>query len=172
MRRKTATAPDYQQLATDFQVGDIVSVYGLSRDTAGRVVAVWPAIGMVDVQFPVGNLRYPVEELQRYDLMYGTPVPPTHEDVPGGAGTVSVPGGPAAMKTAIYWAEKNRRYRATRPEIDSCDYKCPTHTDVSLKKTSYKRMDGKNVKLLACPTCLFLIKPSDLMGCHLHVVEE
>ena len=54
---------DYQARASAFTVG--ARTYPLLGDpsAAGSVVAVWPAIGMVDVQFPHGVSRYPVEDL-------------------------------------------------------------------------------------------------------------
>jgi hypothetical protein len=176
MKKRTASNVNYQAVAAEFQVGDLVVPFGHSRDSAARVVAVWPAIGMVDVQYNYGPARYPVEDLQRFNE-FGVPVPTRTDTVPGGAGTVSVPGGPdtqklasrvalAHEKKAVYWGALNRTYKATQEEQDSGDYKCPRCRDVSLRLTSYKREDGKNIKLLACHECLFLIRPNDLVGCH------
>lgn len=91
---KTATTYlDYQQRAAEFRVGDAVVPFGADTHYAGRVVAVFPAIGMVDVEFSYGNKRYPVEELQR--IRPSQPViSPMTDSVPGGAGTVPVPNGP------------------------------------------------------------------------------
>ena len=91
---KTATTfLDYQQRATEFKVGDQVVPLGAQAEWAGRVVAVFPAIGMVDVEFSNGNKRYPVEDVQR--LQPGQPViSPMTDSVPGGSGTVEVPNGP------------------------------------------------------------------------------
>lgn len=170
-------AVNYQALATEFSVGDCVIAYGNSRDVVGRVVAVFPGIGMVDVQYPMGTRRHPVEELQRFEE--GVAIPPRIAEVPGGRNIPFVSAGPFAQrvarrwmqKEAIYWAEQNRRYKATKEEMDTSDYKCP-RCSISFKNTAYKRQDGKNVKLLACPECLFLIKPSDLIGCHLAPTED
>jgi hypothetical protein len=91
---KTATTYiDYQQRAAEFRVGDAVVPWGAAPHFAGRVVAVFPAIGMVDVEFSIGNKRYPVEDLQR--IRPSQPViGPVTDSVPGGAGTVPVPNGP------------------------------------------------------------------------------
>lgn len=91
---KTATTYlDYQQRAAEFRVGDAVVPFGATAERAGRVVAVFPAIGMVDVEFSYGNKRYPVEDLQR--IRPSSPViSPLTDSVPGGAGTVPVPNGP------------------------------------------------------------------------------
>ena len=176
---KVASAPNYQQLAAEFNVGDRVIAYGNSRDVVGRVVAVFTGIGQVDVQYPMGVKRHPVEDLQRFDDN-GVADPPHVVDIPGGR-VLPVSGGKPYLidrvasryvkKTAVYRAEQNRRYRATRSEMNTSDYKCPK-CNISLKNTAYKRQDGQNVKLLACPECLFLIKPSDLIGCHLAPEES
>jgi hypothetical protein len=55
-----------------------------NRDLMGRVVAVYPAIGMVDVQWPHGSERHPVEELQRYEEENYIPTPVDQASVPGG----------------------------------------------------------------------------------------
>lgn len=94
---KTATTYlDYQQRAAEFRVGDAVVPLYASADHAGRVVAVFPAIGMVDVEFPNGNRRYPVEELNRLRPSQSVLLPVT-DSVPGGSGTVKVPNGPNKM---------------------------------------------------------------------------
>lgn len=94
MPKRTATVYiDYQQRASEFSVGDAVTPFGSDSIVSGRVVAVYPAIGMVDVEFANGNKRFPVEDLQR--IRQDSPVnEPLHDSVPGGAGTVEVPGGP------------------------------------------------------------------------------
>lgn len=171
---------DYQALAAEFTVGDRVTSYGAPRDLAGRVTAVWPAIGMVDVEFPGGSKRYPVEDLLRLDSM-GQPNPPSTGYVPGGAGTVSVSGGPvkpldpkpenvnrvaqAFVKQALYWAAADRRYRATAEELDSGNYHCPKCKQAALKRAIYRRLKGRSERLYGCPSCLFLIERDAILGC-------
>jgi len=93
MAKTATTYLDYQQRAAEFRVGDAVIPYGAPAERAGRVVAVFPAIGMVDVEFPNGNKRYPVEDVQR--IRPSQPViGPVTDSVPGGSGTVQVPNGP------------------------------------------------------------------------------
>ena len=94
MSERSATVYiDYQQRASEFSVGDAVAPFGADSMVSGRVVSVFPAIGMVDVEFAYGNKRYPVEDLQR--IRQDSPVnEPHHDSVPGGAGSVEVPGGP------------------------------------------------------------------------------
>ena len=91
---KTATTYlDYQQRAAEFRVGDAITPLGADASYAGRVVAVFPAIGMIDVEFSNGNKRYPVEDVQR--IRPSQPViGPVTDSVPGGSGTVKVPNGP------------------------------------------------------------------------------
>ncbi len=172
----TRSAADYQARASEFAVGDMVAPFGMAKEFAGRVLAVWPAIGMVDVQFPHGSTRLPVEDLNVF--VDDRIVPSQIDTVPaGGAGTVSVSGGPypAAqrfakrvaglhMKKALYWAEVGRRYRPTKPECDANTFFCPRcGPEQTLRRAAYKREDGRNVKLLACHGCLFLIRESDIL---------
>ncbi len=176
---KRSAGIDYQALAVEFEPGNVVVPYGANRDYAGRVVTVWPAIGMVDVNFPAGTKRYPVEDLLRLDDN-GNPNPPETEYVPGGAGTVPVSGGPFAPDTetldrfakrlaslekeALYWAARDRRYRATNTEIESKTYLCPRCDSSVLRKAIYRRNEGKSEHLLGCPSCMFLIAPDSIMG--------
>ena len=168
---------NYQEYAREFSVGDKV-VFLLLSDTeqAGRVTAVYPAIGMVDVQFPTGNVRVPVEELQivNQDLWVRTP---SHETTPGGQGTVLVPGGPPSkskgkkaffpsnqrnQKQGLYWTAQDRKYKATKIESEGGNYFCPRCKDSILKRCVYKRQGGISERLLGCKSCLFLIKNSDI----------
>jgi hypothetical protein len=147
-----------------FSVGDVVFPYGSFADNSGRVTAVWPAIGMVDVEFPNGNRRHPVEELQRVDAD-GNVDPPRTNSVPGGH-TVYVSGGPMSQqKQALYWAGPDRRYRMTKTEQDCGKLDCPKcGSDYPLKKAVYKRRDGSSERLMGCPNCMFLIKTSDIIN--------
>lgn len=187
--RVATTYVDYQQRAAEFSVGDLA--YPLASDgstdesQAGRVVAVYPAIGQVDLEFPWGSGRYPVEEVQRVTDVAAKPPSVEHSTVPGGAGSVRVPGGPqgrtpkeacdrvslAFVKQALYWASKDRHYRATKGECDSGRYACPKckrNADLEetpyLRPANYKRVDGRSHRLLGCPHCLFLIKREHIIG--------
>lgn len=80
-------------------MGDTAYPMLLGSDNVGRVVQVFPAIGMVDLQWPNGVVRFPVEELQRLVVndsgaVFPDPPNPVNEDVPAGAGVVPVSGGP------------------------------------------------------------------------------
>lgn len=154
---KQATVPDYQVKALGFAVGQTVAPYGVGAERGGTVVAVYPGIGMVDVEFPHGMKRFPAEDLQRFDK----------GDVVAPAEVESTPAGPTASltpKIALYWAGLDRQYRATKAELDSGTYTCPKCKEGVLEKTCYKRVDGKSEKLLGCRSCLFLIKRSDIIG--------
>jgi hypothetical protein len=160
-------AVDYQRRAVEFHVGDIVFPYGESDDASGRVLAVYPGIGMVDVEFPTGTVRCPVEDLQRNSIndVQG----PSTENLPAGDGLP--PDGKRASenigicqrvarryaKKALYWAEKDRKYRATKSECDSGQINCPKCKEAILRKAIYKREDGMSDHLLGCPSCLFLV---------------
>lgn len=183
MSRKPRTAQNYvnyQERASEFAVGDVVVPFGYLPGLAGRIVALWPAIGMADVEFTGGAKRYPVEELQRIDAA-GNANPPRTESVPGGKGTVPVPTTSPAQRTdmadlatkvahgfvrnALYWSAPGRKYRLTRSERDAGCYNCPKCGDeTQLRRTIYKRMNDVSERLLGCPTCLFLIKEADILG--------
>jgi len=171
---------DYQQRAKEFSIGDSVYPFWADLSQTGRVVAVYPAIGMVDVEFPQGNKRMDVTELQRHDDTLAQEPDPENANVPGGRGTVSVPGGPrtaaervahAYVKKALYWGARNRHYRAPKAEITSGHFNCPKCKSMSLRPSNYKRIDGVSERLLGCPTCLFLIKTCDIIG-HPDYVED
>ena len=165
---------DYQQRATEFSVGDVVFPFMSGNGWSnGRVVAVWPGIGMVDVEWPHGSERMPVEDLQLIPNGQSTPPMPEHDNVPGGAESVSVPGGPkpsvkkaSFVKQSIYWGARDRKYRLTKSELESGRYGCPKckAEGVVLKKVNYKRNGGVSEHLLGCPACLFVIKRCDLIG--------
>jgi hypothetical protein len=71
---------DYWKLVKDFSPGDIVQHLlrgeGLSP-YVGRVTAVMPGIGFVDVQFPFGNERVSPEELVRVNPEFTKLLPPS-----------------------------------------------------------------------------------------------
>lgn len=173
---------NWQQSAQRFQVGDVVRLLGGHRDDVGRVVAVWPAIGMLDLQFSSGWVRRPVEEVQLLNPENVDVVPPplAHAKIPGGVKKAPVSAGPPEdpmtkasrvaeafmQKSALYWAARDRQYRATKGELDSGIFECPK-CHGPLQKSRYKRREGRSERLLACRDCLFLVKPEDcgLEGC-------
>lgn len=70
----------------------------------------------------------------------------------------------AQKKTAAYWAATDRKYRATRQELESKRVGCPKCKDTPLRKATYKMKGGQRVHLLACPQCLHLVKQTDILG--------
>lgn len=169
MFRKRADPTDYQVRAREFHIGDLVYPFlPGKKDLMGRVVAVYPGIGMVDVQWPHGSERKPVEELGIYESeSYKAPAIST---VLGEKGDIPIKQASirrvvrAYMKEAVYWAAADRKYRAAQTEIESGQYKCPKCRVGLLMKTAYKRRGGKSEKLLGCPNCMFLIKEQDVIG--------
>lgn len=170
---------DYQTRAHDFKVGDKVVPAGMDMTHAGRVVEVWAAIGMVEVEYPSGSRRVPVEALQR--LSDTSPVePPLTENVPGGSGGVDVSSGPPVEKPtlgkeaadrvaaryvkSLYWKSVGRKYQPTKAEQASGKYSCP-RCSTTMKKAIYKRQEGQSFRLFACPACHFLLKDTDIIGC-------
>jgi|13_taG_2_1085334.scaffolds.fasta_scaffold00002_242 hypothetical protein len=171
MQKRSTQYVDYQRRSQAFELGMRVYPFlGGNPSRSGLVIAIFPAIGMVDVQFPHGSQRYPVEDLVvdtsgDYLNIYTD----DQDTIPGGAGTVPVTSRAVKkqanrvasryMKQAIYWYKKDRTYRQCRNEEKPCCPKCKT----PLGNTVYKRRGGKSEKLLACYTCLFIIKPSDIV---------
>ena len=171
MQKRSTQYVDYQRRSQAFELGMRVYPFlGGNPSRSGLVIAIFPAIGMVDVQFPHGSQRYPVEDLVvdtsgDYLNIYED----DQDTVPGGVGTVPVTSRAVKkqasrvaskyMKQAIYWYKKDRTYRQCRNEEKPCCPKCKT----PLGNTVYKRRGGKSEKLLACYSCLFIIKPSDIV---------
>jgi hypothetical protein len=87
MANRKADAGNWQARGQEFEVGQSVRLTSNGGETEGRVLAVWPGIGMVDVQWPHTANRHPVEDLQIVNPGEDLFVAPIHEDVPGGAGT-------------------------------------------------------------------------------------
>lgn len=164
-------AGNWQERARSFQVGQAVALVGDRLSSEGRVLAVWPAIGMCDVQYPTGSVRLPVEDLQIISAEEDEYVTPTHSDIPGGPGTVAVPGESLRRITALYWNRKDRQYRCTRTEFEGGSFACPK-CGTMMKPTVYKREKGKSVRLLGCPGCLFLIRRHDILDDHCQTCED
>lgn len=184
--RKTSAYVDYQQRASEFAVGDLVYPFAAGNPALnGRVMAVYPAIGMIDVEWPHGSERVPVEDVQQYFNQAGDYNPPSagHDNIPGGAKKVPVSGGPvksvdqkplskraamaervakAHVKRALYWAAVDRKYRASQEECDTGSFRCPRCKDKFMRPASYKREKGANIRLMACPECLYLIRTQDI----------
>lgn len=62
------------------------------------------------------------------------------------------------VRKAMYWKERGRHYCPTKEELTTGCFHCP-RCKTEMKKTVYQ----KNTKLYACPECLFLITPSDIL---------
>ena len=160
MRRNADNFVNYQERANEFVPGDVVVPFGMFESQAGRVTAVFPAIGMVDVEMATGSKRYPVEDVQ---IFRGGDAYPTHANSTAGGEAVPVSGGPISHRVALYWVAKDRKYRVSRRELSSGTYCCPRCAEEApLKKAVYKRVGGVSEHLLGCPQCMFLIHASDM----------
>jgi hypothetical protein len=177
---RRGTYVNYQARATAFKVGDrVYPILKGNPSNGGTVVAVWPAIGMVDVQYPHGTARAAVEDIliDRGNSIESE-VDIRSDTVPGGTHTVPVSGGPPLeereksshrvasryVKQAIYWAAKGRQYKPSQTELETGNLCCPRCEEAYLRKTIYKREDGASTKLYCCPDCLFLIRRDDILG--------
>lgn len=163
---RTAADIDYQDRAREFFVNDIVVPVGMLDTQSGRVVAVWPAIGMVEVEMLSGIVRYPAEELQIFNddgavVPPGSPTP-AQEDDDEDEGPVEVP---SAKRVAMYWADRDRKYKMTKAEHECGKPSCPRCKDApALKRCVFRRTEGQSERLLGCPQCMFLIHDTDIVN--------
>jgi len=89
MQTRQADAGNWQARGQEFQVGQSVQLVNGGNTDVGRVVASYPGIGMVQVQWPHTSYRHPVEDLQIVNPGDDPYVTPMHEDVPGGPGSAA-----------------------------------------------------------------------------------
>ena len=61
-------------------------------------------------------------------------------------------------KKALYWRSKGRRYVPTKKEVQEGVFHCPK-CKTEMEKATYK----KYTKLYACPDCLWLICPTEML---------
>ena len=72
----------------------------------------------------------------------------------------------AANKTGLYWAKRDRQYRARKDEAASGRFTCPRSGcgGTQMGKSLYKMRDGARHHLLVCPSCLCVIRTEDIIG--------
>lgn len=158
---------NYQERAQGFSVGDLVAPFGLAESWSGVVSRVFPAIGMVDVEYPDGVKRLPVEDLQNFTNLRANPKPPYNGDAdlyPVRTRLAS------AEKRALYWTAPDRKHQATKGELDTNRFTCPKCKNeeggsVTLVSRNLYRVEGKDFKILVCPSCTFAIQRSDIVNC-------
>lgn len=90
---KDATTYDYQARAREFAVGEYAHPIGAGPLDIGRISEVFPGIGMVQVEFPYGSRRYPVEDIEKIHPSNSPVIPTSTENVPGGVDVPSVSAG-------------------------------------------------------------------------------
>lgn len=200
---KIADEGNWQARGQEFRVGQSVQLVNGGNTDVGRVIAVWPGIGMCDVQFPHTSYRMPVEDLQIINQGDTPFISPRHEDVPGGPGSEGdvSEGAPQGnviegevprvelvhevgktateiaelshrvaksfVKKSLYWHSRDRKYRISRDEHNTGQYRCPSRScNGQLRRANYKMEDGRMVKLYACPECLFMIRSADIIKDH------
>jgi hypothetical protein len=107
MERTATSYVDYQQRAFSFERGmRVYPFFGGKPDKAGVVIQIFPAIGMVDVQFPHGVSRYPVEDLV-LDTS-GDYENVVHQSDSLTMGVVPVSAGPSAKKVASRYLRRKK----------------------------------------------------------------
>jgi len=109
MRKQSSSFVNYQERANKFKRGMRVYPFYLgSGDRSGVVVQVFPAIGMVDVQFPYGVSRMPVEDLIVDTSGDQENIADISDSIPGGSGVVPVSSGPSPKKVASLYLNSLR----------------------------------------------------------------
>lgn len=157
----------------------------------GTVIRVWRSLGMVDVSFPTTEVRVSPEELKvvarasregqakRVARAYMERLRAAIRDAGqmqtrdatemdayselyrryGADHDVRVAvEGTYGTKKALYWKERGRVYCPTQQELESGIFTCP-RCRTEMRRAIYK----KGTKLYACPECLFLIQPKDIL---------
>lgn len=148
---------DYQARASVFEPGDrVYPVLGGNPAAGGMVIAVWPAIGMVDVQFPHGSSRYPVEDLAIDTSGNFEGLADFQADsIPGGTPTVSVPGGPARLQKDVREERVEEAFRNAAEVRVSVDRVAEAY----VKKALYWNAPDRKYRMTkaeiesGCPSC-------------------
>lgn len=68
-----------------------------------------------------------------------------------------------AVRTAAYWVAQNRQYRATAEDLKCGKPACPKCAS-KMRRATYRMQKGSKQKLFACPSCLYLIDPTSVLG--------
>lgn len=157
---------NYQSRAKSIRVNDVVVPVGMLDTQSGRVTAVYPAIGMADVEMLSGNTRYPVEELQVFnDDGAVVPIGAVSIDTEDEHKVVATMEVPSAKRVAMYWADRDRKYKMTKAEHECGKPSCPRCKDApALKRCVFRRTEGQSERLLGCPQCMFLIHDTDIVN--------
>lgn len=150
---------DTQDLARTYFPGDIVAMFLGDHDAVGRLLGVYPATGMVDIQWPHGIQRVSAEEIQ----LVSRDARPTLEEEAGPVQKVVPIQRQAGAKTAIYWAAPDRKYRASGSERSSGRFGCPK-CGKKLVGATHRKQGGQAMRILACWKCQFLVDPCDIEG--------
>lgn len=98
-----------------------------------------------------------IDQMDAYDWLYAK-YAQKHTDDEIKAAVSVVYNTPRSERQAMYWKQKGRQYVPTQNELDSGNFHCP-RCKCGMEKTIYKKWE----KLYACPDCLFLIKPADIL---------
>lgn len=176
--KKKADAINYQARAHEFHVGDIVRTFLDSADSEGRVIAVFPAIGMADIQWSSTSFRHPVEDLQIVNPGEARFVAPKHETLPGGTKKGPVSEGVGSPSTEIYTTpnvepvvvvNKNIAGKVAKAYVikslyqnrEACSGSVCPKCRKALRKGSFNHL-GKTTRIAACADCLFFVRERDL----------
>lgn len=159
--------PDLRDATRRFRVGDLVTpLWARSGTFVGVVIGVYPALWRVDVDWGIWREKISPDELRPASTVQRPPIQTAVS--PSGAATdarkiASRVAAHALKRRGLYWAAPDRKYRATRSEVEAGRYGCPRCGEDLCKATVRKR-DGEHEKILACWGCEFLVDPADVVN--------
>ena len=114
----------------------------------GVVLAVYPKLNALDVEWPLGVDREAAEDLMIVNASEIWTEPHTS----------SIERIASTYKKALYWNEKGRKYRKSKGEIEDGQMKCPKCKALGMRKARYKHQSD----LYSCSGCGFLVKEEDI----------
>lgn len=159
--------PDLRDATRRFRVGDLVTpLWARSGNFTGVVRAVHPALWRVDVDWGIWLERISPDEIRLANQIQNGPVQTAVSPSSAASEARMIVGRLCRRELSrrgIYWAAPDRKYRATRGEVDGGSYGCPRCGEGLVRATVRKR-DGRHEKILACWGCEFLVDPADVLN--------
>lgn len=153
--------PDLRDATRRFRVGDLVSpLWSRSGNFTGIVRAVYPALWRVDVDWGIWLERISPDEIRLANLTQQAPAQTAVSPSSEASKARVIVGG---QRSGIYWAAPDRKYRATRGEVEAGLYGCP-RCGTGLSRATVRKRDGLHEKILACWDCQFLVDPADVVN--------
>lgn len=151
------------RIDTSYMEMEDTSISTWERERAKKVASSYYKKRFKHISRKAAQLRETgLSEMESYNFIFSRHSSIYTDDEIKEAVKVAYPTKESQTKQALYWKAKGRRYVPTKSEVEEGCFSCPK-CKCDLKKTHYK----KNQQLYACPECLWLITPKDLLekGC-------